>query len=170
MRYVYGCAMSMDGFIADSHGGVGWLDDFHGQDYGESDYMRGDTLIMGRTTYEHGLKLGWRGEKRKYVVVLSSQRQSGPHVDRFWSGSLRDLDRHLRERSQSVWMMGGGITASSFLEAGLLDEVRVAVMPVVLGSGVPLFGPLPRPVRLQLMRSKSFPDHVVTMNYTVIRP
>jgi len=167
LRFVYGCAVSLDGFIADSEGRVGWLDRFHGN-YGGDYFKRSDVLVMGRITYEQGIELGWRGEKKKRVFVLSRTRAEGPYADEFWSGSVAALAERIRKGGASyVWMMGGGLTASSFVEARALTNLSLTVMPVVLGSGVKLFGPLSRPLSLTLARSKSFPDGVTTLDYEV---
>jgi len=166
-RFIFGCAVSLDGFIADASGSVDWLNPFTG-DY-ESDYLtRTDTLIMGRATYEHGVELGFRGDKRP-VIVLSRTLSKAEYANEIWKGSVEALaDRLRRDGMNDVWVMGGGVTASAFVEAGVLTDVRLSVMPVILGSGVPLFAPMRTPLSLKLVRSKSFPDGVITADYALL--
>lgn len=166
--YCYYVASSADGFIADAGGGVDWLNPFFNTDYGFHGFLNSiDTVVMGRRTYEHLLKLSKENPyKGKRFVVLSRSRSSGPHAELFWPGPLAGLAAQLEALgSKSVWIVGGGAVAAAFLQAGLLDEVKQFVMPLALGSGTPLFGPLERPVPLELKDTKSFPNGVVQLRY-----
>ncbi len=166
--FTYYVASSADGFIADSSGGVGWLAPFFGVDYGFHGFLSAiDTVVLGRRTYEHVLKLSQENPYQgKRFIVLSRTRAAGPHAELFWPGPLDELAARLRTMgSKSVWVVGGGAAAASFLAAGWLDEVRQHVMPVLLGSGTPLFSPLEHPVSLELEETKPFPNGVVHLRY-----
>ena len=164
-RFVYGCAVSLDGFIADPGGGVGFLDAFTGGAYGTEYITRGEAIVMGRGTYDDGLKLGWKGDKRR-VVLLSRDKGEAQYVDEI-SSDPAAIAASLRKTASYVWVMGGGRTASAFLEAGALTDVIITVVPVVLGGGTPLFGPLRKPAALKLRSSQRFDDGVVTLDYEV---
>ncbi len=168
----YYVATSIDGLIADWSGSVDWLSPFLGTDYGSHDFSDSvDTVVMGRRTYDHLLSTSKVNPyKGKRFVVLSHSRSAGPHADLFWPGPLFELMPRLDVMgSKSLWIVGGGSVAGSFLEAGLLDEVRQFVMPVVLGSGTPLFGPLRQPVELALKESHSFANGVLQLRYIADR-
>ncbi len=164
----YYVATSADGLIADWSGSVDWLNPFFDTDYGFHGFVETiDTVVMGRRTYDRLLKTSKTNPYMgKRFIVLSHSKSSGPHADLFWPGPLDDLMVRLDSMgSKSLWVVGGGSAAGAFLEAGLLDEVQQFVMPVVLGSGTPLFGPLRQPVSFRLTASRSFPNGVVHLRY-----
>jgi dihydrofolate reductase len=171
IHFIYYFASSCDGFIADVSGGVEWLNAFHGGvDYGANDLFKSfDGAVMGRKTYEQALTFGkWQFSAKMPCVVLSKTRTSGPHVD-FWPQHVEGLREYFRKKgAKNVWMVGGGAAATSFLNAGLLTDIRQAVMPIVLGSGIPAYGPLEKHVRLKLADSKEFSNGVVALRYTPV--
>ena len=171
IHFIYYFASSCDGFIADTSGGVEWLNAFHGGvDYGAKDLFKSfDAAVMGCKTYEQALSVGkWRFSAKMPCVVLSKTRTSGPHVD-FWPEPVEGLREYFRKKgAKNVWMVGGGAAATSFLDAGLLTDIRQAVMPIVLGSGIPAYGLLAKHVRLKLTESKEFSNGVVALRYTPV--
>lgn len=172
IHFIYYFASSSDGFIADASGGVEWLNAFHGGvDYGANDLFKSfDGAVMGRKTYEQALTLGkWGFSAKMPCVVLSKTRTSGPHLD-FWQQPVAGLCEYFRKKdAKNVWMVGGGAAAASFLSAGLLTDIRQAVMPIVLGAGIPAYGPLKNHVRLKLAESKEFSNGVVALRYTPVK-
>jgi dihydrofolate reductase len=164
----YYVATSVDGLIADRLGNVDWLRPFFDRDYGFPGFFDSiDTVVMGRRTYERIVK-GARTNpyEGKLFVVLSRTLTSGPYAHLFWRGPLRGLMLRLEAMgSKSLWVVGGGSVAGTFLEAGLLDEVQQFVMPLVLGSGTPLFGPLRDQASLRLTDSQSFANGVLQLRY-----
>lgn len=166
----YRVATSSDGLIADASGGIDWLSPFFDIDYGSRGFVDSiDTVVMGRRTYERLLKTARENPyPGKRFIVLSHSRSSGPHANLFWSGPVRNLTMRLDAMgSKSLWIVGGGSVAGAFLEAGLLDELQQLVMPVVLGSGTPLFGPLRQPASLHLKESHSFANGVLRLRYAL---
>ena len=164
----YYVATSVDGLIADRFGNLDWLGRFFGVDYGFHGFLDSiDTVVMGRRTYERILKNSRTNPyEGKLFVVLSRTLKNGPYAHLFWHGPLDDLMRRLEGfGSKSLWIVGGGSVAGTFLEAGLLDEVRQFVMPLVLGSGTPLFGPLREQASLRLKESQSFANGVLQLTY-----
>ncbi len=136
----YYVATSADGFIAEENGGFEWLHDYLDVDYGMAQFMKSvDAIIMGRKTYEPTLKhQGAASSPGKRCIVLSSKIKSGPSGYEFWSGPVGDLAKQLVEQGpRNIWIMGGGVTASAFFEAGFLDEVEQYVMPRFLGREFP---------------------------------
>ena len=174
-RIVYYVAASVDGFIADSTGGVDWLPDGDSSDYRYAEFYAGvEALVMGRRTYEQVLGFGeWPYPgKPAYVFTQSPPRDALPEV-RFVEGSAVDFYRGIAERhSGTVWLVGGADLADQFRQSGLIDEYQVFVIPVILGRGIPLTSPRhsgesrnPPPTRLKLVESQSYDDGVVMLRY-----
>jgi dihydrofolate reductase len=172
---VYYVACSLDGFIADADGGVGWLDEFQSADgdYGYSDFLAGvGDVVMGRRTYEQ--MLGFDGPypyARQAGWVLSSDATLARAHESVtvWDGSARDLVTRLKgaEADGIVWLVGGGSLAGSLFDAGLVDELRMFVMPVTLGEGVPVLGVSHGTRRLGLAEVRDWPGGVVELRYLV---
>lgn len=166
----YYVATSADGLIADRLGNLDWLAPYLEKDYSFHSFLDSiDTVVMGRRTYERILRTTKTNPyEGKHFVVLSHTRSSGPHAGLFWQGSPEELIPRLDEMgSKSLCVVGGGCVAGAFLEAGLLDEVQQFIMPVVLGSGTPLFGPLRQHASLRLKDSQSFENGVVRLRYVL---
>lgn len=170
-RIVYYAAMSADGFIADSDGGVGWLDPFDSPEYGYEEFFAGvGAVVLGRRTYEQALSFGpWPYGKRPGVVV-SSRTLGGlpPGVKCVAADGLPDAVQSLRSAvGNDVWIVGGGQTARACLEAGLLEELEIYVIPRLLGRGVPLLGLGPLVTDLRLVETKPFGNGVVCLRWRV---
>jgi dihydrofolate reductase len=152
-RVQYYCAASLDGYIAEADDSLDWLTGYRGSYDGETVeggydefYEDVGALVAGSTTYEWVLDhVNEWPYARKTCFVLTSRELAVPQgegVDvRFVSGSVPDLiDKMLAAAGGgALWVVGGGNVASQFAEAGLIDEVMVTVVPVVLGTGKPLF-------------------------------
>ncbi|KZE71116.1 deaminase [Paenibacillus jamilae] len=145
-------AMSLDGYIAMPDGSVDWLFDVKGDggDNGYADfYDTVGTVLMGRLTFEEVLKLSddflYAG-KPCYVLTRSLMEQpKAPHVT-FTDETLTELVPRLQKQSEGlVWLVGGGQLVQAFMQAGLLEKAIIAIIPKVLGQGIPLFpeGTLP---------------------------
>ena len=159
-QIVYSAAMSLDGFIADNTGGVDWLHAamVKGESYGLDAFMRSiDAVLMGSRTYEQALGMGGRfGGKKTPCWVFSSRRLPGKGIT-VTADSPATVAAELTARGiRRAWLMGGGKLASSFLAAGLIDEISLGVMPVVLGSGIPLFDGGIAPTHLTLVERKDY--------------
>ena len=167
-RIAYYVAASLDGFIADSSGGVDWLPDGESDDYGYAEFYGGvEALVMGRRTYDQALSFGdwpYRG-KPAYVFTHSPPSDGLPEV-RFVAGSAVDFAREIAERhSGTVWLVGGADLADQFRQACLIDEYHVFVIPIVLGQGVPLFGGRGSQTLLKLEAARPHADGVVQLEY-----
>ena len=166
-------ATSADGFIARPDGGVDWLDRPRPPgNYGMGAFIRSvDTVIMGRTTYEMGKKIGQGGWPGKRTIVLSNTLPPGPVEGAVVeTGDVRDLATRLRaEDGKDIWLMGGALVFSGFLDAGELDDLIIHVVPVLIGTGIPLLDPKARTSELELKSTRKFSDGVVRLHYTVKR-
>lgn len=167
---IYYVASSLDGYIATSDGAVEWLAPFEasGEDYGyRAFYASVDAVLLGSRTYEQALTFGeWPyADKPSWVFSHRPLEPAGGDVvvtDRDPREVLAALDAMGVARA---WLVGGGALAGSFRSAGLITEYIVSIMPVVLGTGVALFGASGPEEHLRLVGSTSFPDGVTQARY-----
>ncbi|HSL31884.1 MAG TPA: dihydrofolate reductase family protein [Anaerolineales bacterium] len=166
-------ATSLDGFIARKNGEIDWLTGGEsGQDYGYAKFMSSiDHIVMGRNTYEKVLSFGgWPYEKR--VVVLTSRDLSIPSdlTNRVEALSLapRELTAELEGRGASHIYLDGGQTIQRFLREHRVDEMTITTLPILIGEGLPLFGPLENDIKLELSKSNSFENGFVQNKYKVL--
>lgn len=138
---------SLDGIIAKKDNSVSWLES-SGDVYekGVADGEAGDAatpidcFVLGSRTYEHALQLGWPYGDTPTVVITSRQLPSTRKTVEFYSGDLKKLvDEILAPRYGNIWLVGGAMLCQNFLRLGLVDEIRLAIVPVLLGGGLRLF-------------------------------
>lgn len=133
-------ASSLDGYIANTTGGVDWL--FTDQDYGYSEFFNQiDTLIMGNKTYQQILGFGEYPYPGKEAFVFSKMLhgEQDDHV-KFVGEDLINFIHKLRQSSGGdIWLVGGSQVIKFFLENSFLDEIILAIHPLILGNGIPLF-------------------------------
>lgn len=141
--------------------------------YGMTAFMRSiDTILWGRKTYDFAAKNGGVGVYGKVKhYAFSRKPPSDPLAGvEFVAESIPEFASRLRAaRGKNIWMMGGAEIIGSFLDAGAIDEFSIHVIPVMIGEGIPLIAPRHRHVELELISSRSFPDGVVHLNYSVRR-
>ena len=160
-QIVYSAGVSLDGYIADANDGVDWLHDamVKGESYGLDAFQKSiDAVLMGSRTYEKSLELGagFSGKTPTWVFTQRPLKGKGKALTFTPDTPAAVADEMSRRGLKRAWLMGGGKLASSFLAAGLIDEISLGVMPVVLGGGVPLFGGGIKPTHLQLIESTPF--------------
>ena len=162
-----GC--SLDGFIAGPNGELDWLTVFEGTWYDEF-FASVDALTMGRATYE--VMLGFTEDYYRGVPihVLSTSLPPGPQSPMGQSAvtvhpDISSLQRALTEAGANRVYVDGGVTVQAFLSAGLLADLTITRVPVILGEGIPLFGPVPEPVRVELVSSESTAQGAVQSVY-----
>ena len=163
---------SLDGFIARGDGGFDFLPPGGGEPHGYEEFMATvDALVIGRHTYETVLELdAWPyGEKR--VVVLSTRElppaPRGAAVERM-SGDAAQIVSQLRARGIRHLYVDGGITIQQFLRAGLIQRLIITRVPVLIGSGIPLFGALPRDIALTHVATHQYASGLVKSEYAVV--
>ena len=162
---------SLDGFIARANGGLDFLPPGGGEPHGYDELMATvDALVIGRNTFETVLtfKTWPYGEKR--VVVLSSRPLATPPrgaaVERM-SGAPADIVSHLAARGIQHIYVDGGITIQRFLQAGLIQRLIITRVPVLIGAGVPLFGPLQHDIALEHVATRQYASGLVQSEYVV---
>ena len=139
-KIILSLGISVDGYIARMNGEVDFL--FRPKDYPNDAFGVCDTAIMGRKTFDVGLKMsgGSLPAGFKYYVFSRSQMPGERHGAMFVNESPATLVEGLRKTpGKNIWLMGGGELARDFLHADLVDEVHLGIVPVLLGDGIRLF-------------------------------
>lgn len=168
---VYSVAASLDGYIATSDGRVDWLARFAGaaEDHGAGDLQSSaDALLMGSHTYEFALQLGhWPSpDKPSWVFTHRDLRVLHPSITLTSQSPAEVVELIAARGVRRAWLMGGGELATSFRSARLLSRLVIAVFPVILGSGIPLFAPTAlREDSLRLIEAKPFASGIVQLSY-----
>ncbi|MEM8863154.1 MAG: dihydrofolate reductase family protein [Chloroflexota bacterium] len=176
MKITVYIATSLDGFIARPDGDIDWLNnpDYvleNGDDMGYGALMQSiDAMVMGSSTFEKVLSFGieWPyGETT--VIVLSSRDLEVPaeikKTVRLMKGSPAEIVQSLMQDGINHIYLDGGKTVQNFLAAGLVSELIITKIPILLGQGIPLFGPIPQDMHLTHMSTQSYPNGMVQSRY-----
>ncbi len=136
-------AATLDGYIADLNDGFSFLSPYDGLDSVTKSYenliSRIDTIIMGFKTYEVVQKMGeWPYKNQKSYVMTTHPKDDINQI--YFRSDIKSLIEELNDiDGKDIWIVGGGILISSMLESNLIDEFQIAIVPILLGSGKPLF-------------------------------
>ena len=152
-RIRYSVAMSLDGFIAAPNEEIDWIEPDPEVDFAAL-WAQFDTFLMGRRTYEIGIRMmGEKAFRGMKVFVFSRTLKQLEHPRATLLSELNgDWVRGLKaESGRDIWLFGGGAMFRSFLDARLVDTVEVNLVPVLLGDGVPLLPPPYTPAKLNLL-------------------
>ena len=159
IEIVYYVAASLDGFIATPDGGIDWLKPFEntGEDYGYGEFYASiEAVLMGRKTYEQCLQFPeWPYAGKPYWVFSRATGNTASSVVAEMKG------RGIRR----AWLVGGGKLAAAFRAEGLITEYIVSVIPVLLGSGIPLFDGAAPAETLRLVGTKNYESGIVQLRY-----
>jgi dihydrofolate reductase len=168
-------ACSLDGKIADHTGGVSWLESLPNpdqSDYGYTDFLASvDTVIMGNNTYRQILGFGIDFPYKKkinYVITRNKSLVQDENVQ-YVSEDIHGFILEVKQKpGKGIWCIGGGELIAFLLNHALLDEVRVFIMPVILGSGVPLVAELNQINHIQLIKTQTYASGAIELSYCVL--
>jgi dihydrofolate reductase len=171
-------AQSLDGYIADSEGGVEWLEAFQseagdGEEHGYADFLAGVRAVaMGSVTYMQLLSwdIEWPYPGLPAWIFTHRELPVAKGADiRFASGPVEQVVAEMERATEgNIWLVGGGALVKQFIDARLLDELILFVVPVLLGAGIPLFQGT-APARATLTGTKQHPSGLVELRYTLPR-
>lgn len=184
MKFSIFIATSADGYIATQEGGVEWLHASGNQDadmsanpdMGFNEFIASvDCMIMGRKCLEtlSGFNLTeeqWPYGKIKIYALSNSMKVAPENVrDKvdIYSGDILTLTKQLERDGYKHAYIDGGMTITSFLNRKLINEMIITKAPVILGSGIALFGKINEPIKLQEAKVTSFPNDYVQVQYSV---
>lgn len=167
----YNVAASLDGFIADSNGAYDWIPIEPAIDFGA--LLRNvDTVLLGRRSYE--LVLGdaaaatWPAGARVFVFSRTLRPADHANVTIVAEDAAATVAKLRAEPvGGEIWLYGGGDLFKSLLEAGQVDRVEVTIIPILLGSGVPLLPPVEHRAPLMLEHLERYPSGQVSLHYSV---
>lgn len=166
-------ATSLDGYIADKNGGIGWLNSIPNPDHEDMGYTEFfediDGLVIGRKTFETvlGFDIDWPYSKP--VFVLSNSLKEIPETLRgkafLLHGTLTEILDQIHAKGIDHLYIDGGTTIQNFLIEDLIDELVITTIPVLLGGGSPLFGELSKELDFELIESKIFLNQITQNRY-----
>jgi dihydrofolate reductase len=168
-RLRYNVAASLDGYIADAHGGFDWIPNDSTVDFA-SLFARVDTVIMGRATYDvmrAQSELPFHPGTRVYVVSRTLDPHTpGVNVVRDDPVSLASSLRH-EAGDGDIWLFGGGRLFATLLAGKQVDSVEITIAPILLGGGTPLLAHIDDRTTLTLEHTHVYPSGMVAVHYGV---
>jgi len=165
-------ATSLDRFIARADGSIDWLGEPDpSEDYGWADFIRSiDHIVMGRNTFEKVLSFGevWPYEGTPLTVLSSTLDGIPPHLQ--GKADILSLDplavlENLRKKGCKRIYVDGGETIQRFLQADLIDDLILTTLPVLIGSGIPLFGSIDADMAWEHVATKAFKGGIIQSAY-----
>jgi dihydrofolate reductase len=170
-------AVSLDNYIARKDGNVDWLDapeyELPDEDYGYTDFNQTiDTTLMGHNTYN--ALLGFDvpfpyPDKTNYIFSRTADHEDTEYV-KFITGDIANFVRELKnEKGKDIWLIGGGQINTLLLNNHLIDKVRLTLIPVTLGEGIPLFLGQAKETTLKLESNKTYENGFVQLTYSIYK-
>jgi dihydrofolate reductase len=172
-KVLLGLAVSLDGYIEGPNGEYDWC--FMDQDYGMSEFMnRVDAVFVGRKTYEmslamqQGVEADASGMPPMEEFVFSTTLDKVVLGKILVKGDIRtEVEQIKNKPGKDIWLFGGAQLTSSLMNLNLIDEIHVAVHPILIGGGKPLFRDITGRIKLKLMDMKSYSTGLVSLKYAV---
>ncbi len=167
-------ATSLNNKIAGPDGNVDWLETIPNPDktdYGYAAFYDSiDTTVQGYTTYNQiinwGIEFPYKG-KKNYVLTNKQNVKNTEYVEFITENHIDFLKKLKEQPGGDIWLIGGSKANTLLLNAGLIDEIRIFVMPVILSDGIGCFDAFPIQTHLKLMETKSYSSGVVEMKYSL---
>ena len=168
-KVILAVAVSLDGFIEGPNGEYDWC--FIDQDYNLNDFFkRLDTIFVGRKTYEMSSEMegGPPGFPKFKEYIFSTTLDKVKEGATLIKGNIKtEVEKIKKERGKDIWLFGGAALTTSLMNLGLVDELSLAVYPVLLGGGKPLFNNIKDRINLTLVDAKTYRTGVVFLTYDV---
>lgn len=174
-KVVFGGGNSLDNYFARKDDAIDWLMWTDEVTRIMTDYWkRFDTVVMGRRTYEVGLRMGWNSDAypgvKNYVFSRTMKKKPAPGVEIISADVVEFVRKLKQEQGKDICLMGGGLLAKPLFEADLIDEIGFNIHPVLLGSGIPIFHEMDHQIDLELLECKSLKNGCVIVTYRVKPP
>jgi dihydrofolate reductase len=167
--------ISFDGYVAGPHDETDWMDPYADVEYGFSDFL--DTvgaIIMGHRSYDVGVEKGWfsQFDYRSPIVVVAREIPATVSSDADFSFVTEGIEAaHSRAKEvagdKNVYIFGGADLAVQYLQAGLIDEMTIGLVPIILGHGRRLFEKVDRRIALKLLDVRKADKDLVMLGYSV---
>ncbi len=171
-RVRYNVAASLDGFIADAEGQYDWIPPEPAIDFAAL-FARVDTVLLGRRSYELTRRdpaaRTWPPTARLVVFSRTLGAADHPEVTIVADDAAGTVAALRGAPGGDIWLYGGGALFAALLAAGQVDTIEVTVIPVLLGTGVPLLPGVTDRAALRLTETRVYPSGQVSLHYTVPR-
>ncbi len=169
-KIILGLAVSLDGFIEGPAGEYDWC--FSDQDYGLSNFFkRVDTAFIGRKTYEMTVAMDNKGgggfPALKEYIFSTTLLKVKPGATLIRDHIKTRVENIRKEEGKDIWLFGGAGLTTSLMNLGLVDEISLAIHPILLGDGKPLFNNIRERVQLSLIDTKTYSTGLVALTYHV---
>ena len=169
-KVILAVAVTLDGFIEGPNGEYDWC--FTDQDYGMSDFFkRIDSVFYGRKSYELTLSMSEEDmagmPKFREYVFSSTLNEVKPGAVLINGDIKAEVDRIKGEEGKDIWLFGGASLTTSLINLGLVDEIWMAVHPILLGSGKHLFNDIIGRIPLKLLSTKEYSSGLVSLIYEI---
>lgn len=171
---------SLDGFIAKNDNSISWLDTSDSYEKGveitneenEAFLKNIDCYIMGSGTYEHAVELsksnGWAYGDTPTIVISQRDLNVNRTNVQIYAGNLSKLIKEeLENKYKNVWLVGGAKLVKEFMRLNLVDEIRISILPILLGDGIPFFENLRKEHLLHLKDVKAYKNGMVELLYSI---
>ena len=171
---------SLDGFIARKDNSISWFETLDHYEKGvelteenANEFLKTiDCYVMGARTYEHALELsksyGWAyGDVPIIVVSHKSLPIERPNIE-IYSGDLNKLvNERLKPAFNNIWLVGGAMLVNDFIRLKLADEIRLSIMPVILGGGTKFFEDFAQEQILHLQNVTAYKSGMIELHYEI---
>ena len=165
-------AASIDGFIATTDGDLSFFSavEKEGEAYGYAPFISVvDTVVLGKKTYDKVIAMGYpfpHADKEAYIITRTPKEAVGSA--QFYTGDVVELVQQLKQQEgRTIFVDGGAYVVNRLLQAGLIDELYLSIIPVLLGSGIALFEQHHAMQKMKLLQAKSFDTGLVQLHYKV---
>jgi len=172
---------SLDGLIAKTDNSVSWFEtaDHYekgvtGEDPGE--FLKAiDCYVMGARTYEHALQLsrsyGWAyGDTPTVIVTHRNLPVERKNIERYAGDLSKLVNEHLNPRYKNIWLVGGADLIKDFIRLNLADEIRLSMLPIILGEGKLFFDQIGQEHPLHLINVTAYKSGMVELHYQIRKP
>lgn len=167
---------SLDGYIAKADGSVSWMEttDSYAEGVDEEDaeaFLNTiDCFVLGSRTYEDALRLGWPyGDVPTIVMTHRNLHIDRKSVDTYAGDLGKLMHERLAPYYHNIWVVGGAMLARDFIRAGLAQDLRLSILPVILGDGIPFLSCLGQMQAIHLKKVTAYKSGMVELWYELKR-
>ena len=167
-RVRYSVAMSLDGYIAGPKGEADWITMDPEVDF-TAIFSQFDTILVGHRTFDVMVAAGRASVPGMKTIVFSRtlRQEDHPEIAIVMDGQREAVAALKAGPGKDIWLFGGGSLFGSLAEDGLVDTVEVAIVPILLGAGVPLMPRLEKRIKLSLTAHRVYRSGRVSLEYSI---
>lgn len=165
-------AASIDGYIADIEGGLGWLSGYPitpELNYGYDEFFNSvDTVILGGRTYRDILNMDLiypYKDKISYIITRNKTNNPKENIQFILENITETVSGLKKQKGKDIWLVGGGEIITILLDNDLIDEMIITITPIILGSGIPLFPHTAKESTWKLHNTQTYSNNVLQVEY-----